>query len=92
MICGFNGCQLILSPPLKFVHNLTTAYGHEYIGNCIRTARRAKKINQKEFAKRLDKSVRTIQKYEAGEIDLNISTVKAIANELDMFQILEFLL
>lgn len=54
------------------------------IGKCIQIARKAKKINQKELAERLDKSERTIQKYEAGEIDFSISTIKSIANELDI--------
>ncbi len=38
------------------------------IGKEIQKHRRAQKITQKEFAKRLGKSERTIQKYESGEI------------------------
>lgn len=54
------------------------------IGKCMQTVRKGKKISQKELAERLNKSERTIQKYEAGEIDFSISTIKSIANELDI--------
>jgi len=54
------------------------------IGKCIQAARKDKKVSQKELADRLNKSERTIQKYEAGEIDFSVSTIKEIANELDI--------
>ncbi len=63
----------------KIQHFTATA-----IGKCIQTVRKSKKISQKELADRLGKSERTIQKYEAGEIDFSISTIKSIANELDI--------
>ena len=43
-------------------------YTPQEIGKAIKKRRRELKITQKEFAKRLDKSERTIQKYESGEI------------------------
>ena len=43
-------------------------YTAEEIGNAIKKRRRQLKITQKEFAQRLNKSERTIQKYESGEI------------------------
>lgn len=61
-----------------------TTFTPEEIGKCIQRARKAQKMSQKDLADRLDKSDRTIQKYEAGEIDFSISTIKAIANELDI--------
>lgn len=61
-----------------------TTFSPEEIGKCIQKARKAQKMSQKDLADRLDKSDRTIQKYEAGEIDFSISTIKAIANELDI--------
>lgn len=61
-----------------------TTFTPEEIGKCIQKARKAQKMSQKDLADRLDKSDRTIQKYEAGEIDFSISTIKAIANELDI--------
>ena len=56
----------------------------EEIGKAIQKRRRAQKITQKEFAQRLGKSERTIQKYESGEILMKIDVVKQIANELNV--------
>ncbi len=42
------------------------------------------KITQKEFAERLGKSERTIQKYESGEITMKIDLIKLVADELDI--------
>ena len=56
----------------------------EEIGKAIQKQRRAQKITQKEFAQRLGKSERTIQKYESGEILLKIDVLKQIANELNV--------
>ena len=47
-------------------------YTAEEIGNAIKKRRRQLKITQKEFAERLGKSERTIQKYESGEITMNL--------------------
>lgn len=41
-------------------------------------------FTQKEFAQRLDKSERTIQKYESGEITMKIDLIKQVADELDI--------
>ena len=59
-----------------------TMSSSEEIGKAIQKQRRAQKITQKEFAQRLGKSERTIQKYESGEILLKIDVLKQIANEL----------
>lgn len=59
-------------------------YTAEEIGNAIKKRRRQLKITQKEFAQRLDKSERTIQKYESGEITMKIDLIKQIADELDI--------
>lgn len=61
-----------------------TMYSSEEIGKAIQKQRRAQKITQKEFAQRLGKSERTIQKYESGEILLKIDVLKQIANELNV--------
>lgn len=52
------------------------------IGLRIRTARKEKGINQTELANLLGKSLRTIQKYESGEIEVSI----AMLNEIAKFQ------
>lgn len=59
-------------------------YTAEEIGNAIKKRRRQLKITQKEFARRLDKSERTIQKYESGEITMKIDLIKQVADELDI--------
>ena len=61
-----------------------TMSSSEEIGKAIQKQRRAQKITQKEFAQRLGKSERTIQKYESGEILLKIDVLKQIANELNI--------
>ena len=45
------------------------------IGQRIKMLRKHKGLNQKELAEILGKSLRTIQKYETGEIEVSISTV-----------------
>ena len=54
------------------------------IGNAIKKRRRQLKITQKEFAERLGKSERTIQKYESGEITMKIDLIKLVADELNI--------
>ena len=61
-----------------------TMSSSEEIGKAIQKQRKAQKITQKEFAQRLGKSERTIQKYESGEILLKINVLKQIANELNV--------
>lgn len=56
---------------------------NKQIGLRIRTARKEKGLNQTELANLLDKSLRTIQKYESGEIKVSIATINAIAKVLD---------
>ena len=56
---------------------------NKQIGLRIRTARKEKGLNQTELANLLDKSLRTIQKYESGEIEVSIATINAIAKVLD---------
>lgn len=59
-------------------------YTSEEIGAAIKKRRRQLKITQKEFAERLGKAERTIQKYESGEITMKIDVIKLIADELDI--------
>lgn len=53
------------------------------IGQRIKMLRNRKGLNQKELAEILGKSLRTIQKYETGEIEVSISTVNHLADILD---------
>ena len=53
------------------------------IGLRIRTLRKRKGYNQKELADILGKSLRTIQKYESGEIEVSIATVNQLAKVLE---------
>lgn len=53
------------------------------VGEKIATIRKHNKINQTDFAEKLGKSLRTIQKYESGEIDIPLSTLYDIAKILN---------
>lgn len=52
------------------------------IGQRIRQLRKRRKLNQKELAQMLGKSLRTLQKYETGEIEVSIAVVNQIAELL----------
>ena len=54
------------------------------IGERIKVARKAAGLSQTELAKRLEKTMRTVQKYESGEIEPSIAMVNAIAKVLDV--------
>ena len=53
------------------------------IGNRIREIRKQKGLSQTELATLLDKSLRTVQKYESGEIEISIATINELAQKLD---------
>ena len=53
------------------------------IGQRVRKARKEKGYNQTELANTLGKSLRTIQKYENGEIEISISMLNELAKALD---------
>lgn len=54
------------------------------IGERIAKKRKEKKLSQSELAFELDKSLRTIQKYESGDIDMPISVLKSISEILEV--------
>ena len=54
------------------------------IGKRIAAQRKKLHMSQSELAIRLDKSLRTVQKYENGEIDMSISVLEQISNILEM--------
>lgn len=53
------------------------------IGQRIKLLRKRKGLNQKELANILGKSLRTVQKYETGEIEVSIAIVNQLAEILD---------
>lgn len=53
------------------------------IGERIKTLRKKRGYNQKELADLLGKSLRTVQKYESGEIEVSIAMVNELAKVLD---------
>lgn len=53
------------------------------IGMRIRKLRKLKGYNQAELANMLNKSLRTIQKYEKGEIEISLSMINKLAKALD---------
>lgn len=58
-------------------------FDYPAIGQRIKTLRKRKGLNQTELAQQLKKSLRTVQKYETGEIEVSISVVNQIADILD---------
>ena len=58
---------------------------HDYtqVGQRIKILRKRKGMNQSELAAALDKSLRTVQKYETGEIEVSIAIVNQLAELLD---------
>ena len=58
---------------------------HDYtqVGQRIKMLRKRKGMNQSELAAALDKSLRTVQKYETGEIEVSIAIVNQLAELLD---------
>lgn len=59
-------------------------YSSKEIGENIQKLRKARKITQEQFAKQLGKGVRTIQKYESGEIQV---PTDVLAQMGDIFEI-----
>lgn len=53
------------------------------IGTRLRALRKEKKMNQTELATLLGKSLRTVQKYENGDIELSLANINDIAKKLD---------
>ena len=54
------------------------------IGERIAKQRKQLRISQTELAEQLGKSLRTVQKYESGEIDMSVSVLEQIADILKM--------
>lgn len=54
------------------------------IGERIKAARKKAGLNQTELATRLNKTLRTVQKYESGEIEPSIAMVNEIAKILEV--------
>lgn len=55
----------------------------ESIGKRLREVRKKKGLSQTELANLLGKSLRTVQKYESGEIEISIAMVNELAHKLD---------
>lgn len=58
-------------------------FDYSAIGQRIKVLRKKKKLNQQELADLLGKSLRTVQKYETGEIEVSIAIVNQLADLLD---------
>ena len=54
------------------------------MGERIKKARKAAKLNQTELASKLNKTMRTVQKYESGEIEPSIAMIHEIAKVLNV--------
>lgn len=58
-------------------------FDYSAIGQRIKTLRKAKGLNQSKLASMLGKSLRTVQKYETGEIEVSVVVVNHLAMILD---------
>ena len=58
-------------------------FDNSAIGQRIKTLRKRKGLNQTQLATLLGKSLRTVQKYETGEIEVSIDVVNTLAKLLD---------
>ena len=58
-------------------------------GEAIRIIREWTNLTQKDFAKRIGKTKRTIEQYEAGTVNYGIEVLKKIAKEFDIDIIIE---
>ena len=58
-------------------------FDYSVIGQRIKTLRKRKGLNQTQLANLLGKSLRTVQKYETGEIEVSIDVVNEMAKHLD---------
>ena len=56
---------------------------NKLVGERIATMRKYNRNNQADLAEKLGKSLRTVQKYESGEIDITLSTLAEIATILN---------
>ena len=56
---------------------------NKLVGERIAQIRKYNRINQSDLADKLGKSLRTVQKYESGEIDIPLSTLAEIAKVLN---------
>lgn len=54
------------------------------IGERIKAARKAAHLSQTELANQLDKTLRTVQKYESGEIEPSIAMINTISRVLNV--------
>ena len=58
-------------------------------GDAIKFIREWTNLTQKDFAKRIGKSKRTVEQYEAGTVNYGIDTLKVIAKEFNIDIIIE---
>lgn len=58
-------------------------------GEAIRIIREWTNLTQKDFAKRIGKSKRTIEQYEAGTVNYGVEVLKTIVKEFDIDIIIE---
>lgn len=58
------------------------SYDAKEIGRRIKLARKARRISQKELAEMLNRSLRTIQKYESGDIEVSVAALVSVCQAL----------
>lgn len=58
-------------------------------GEAIRIIREWTNLTKKDFAKRIGKSKRTLEQYEAGTVNYGVETLKVMAKEFNIDIIIE---
>ena len=58
-------------------------FDYSAVGARIKALRKKKHLNQIELANLIGKSLRTVQKYETGEIEVSVGVVNDLAKVLD---------
>ena len=57
---------------------------NKIIASSIKEYRRLRKMTQQELADSIDRELRTIQRYESGDVDFSVSTLVRIADVLNV--------
>lgn len=60
------------------------AYDIKEVGRRIKLARKARRMSQKDLADKLGRSLRTIQKYESGDIEVSITALVSLCQALNV--------
>ena len=76
--------QFVLKYDIIMLEVINVENINKQIGERIAEQRKLKRMSQTELANMMGKSLRTVQKYESGDIDMSISALRELASILDI--------